>query len=273
MSNQGTVKAAVIGGAILLAAAIYFAPKNPPVKKTDAGTVEATPDFARILEQAKNKLLPQTLARISDFEKQTASSLPAYDSIAKVWDNERHPEIAAYYFEQKAQKDNSEQSFLNAAYRYFDGFRAAPDSITRNLLAQKAIACYEKVISINPNNLNAKTDLGICYAEATANPMKGIMMLREVITQNPDHENAQLNLGFLSVKSGQYEKAIERFNTVLKINPSHIEAYIFLAQTYSQMGDNKKAIENFEKFKSLTTDNSLITEVDRYIEELKKQPQ
>jgi hypothetical protein len=36
---------------------------------------------------------------------------------------------------------------------------------------------------------------GLCYAEGTSEPMKGIMLLREVIEKNPDHENARLQPG------------------------------------------------------------------------------
>lgn len=272
MLSQNQVKTAIVAGAVALSAVIYFAPKNPGTEKKDQIN-PATFEFEQTIKEAKKKLLPADSTQLAGYEKLQEQSLSYYDSVAFIWDNAKHPEIAAWHFEQKATKDNSEKSYLNAAYRYFDAFRASPDSVSRNLYSQKAITCYEKVISINPENLNAKTDLGICYAETTPNPMKGIMMLREVVAQNPNHENAQLNLGFLSVKSGQYEKAIERFNTVLKINPAYIEAYVFLAQTYTQMGDNKKAIENFEKFKSLSNNNELIAEVDRYINELKKLPQ
>ena len=72
---------------------------------------------------------------------------------------------------------------------------------------------HGKVLAINPDNLDAKTDLGICYAEGTTTPMQGIMLLREVVEKNPG-ANAQFNLGILSVRSGQYDKALERFSKV-----------------------------------------------------------
>ena len=102
--------------------------------------------------------------------------------------------------------------------------------------------------------------------------MQGIALLREVIQKDPKHENAQLNLGFLSVKSGQYEKALERFNTVLKNNPARIDAYVFMGQTYIQMGQKNKAIESFETFKSLSDNDKAISEIDGYLKELKGTP-
>jgi tetratricopeptide (TPR) repeat protein len=271
MPRHNLIKIAIISGAALLSLLVYFTPKKAPdvVSKTQADE-SSFQGFDNLIREAKKRIPLADIDNLQRLEKQTATSVDAYDSVSKIWDNLKHPEIAAYYFEQKAQKNNSEQNFLNAAYRYFDGFKVAPDSLMRSFFVQKAIANYEKVIEINPKNLNARTDLGICYAEGTSNPMKGIMLLRDVVKENPNHENAQLNLGFLSVKSGQYDKAIDRFNSVLKINPQHIEVYVILGQTYAQTGNKEKAIENFEKFKELSNDNQLIAEVDRYISELKK---
>ena len=76
------------------------------------------------------------------------------------------------------------------------------DSLKRVFFVNKAIDCYKKVIEINPKNYDAKTDLGVCYAEGTSNPMQGILMLREVVQEAPKHVMAQYNLGVLSVKSG-----------------------------------------------------------------------
>ncbi|MBK7682250.1 MAG: tetratricopeptide repeat protein [Bacteroidetes bacterium] len=95
----------------------------------------------------------------------------------------------------------------------------ANDSMIQSLLVGKAITNYQKVLELNPNNLNAKTDLGACYADGTSEPMKGIMLLRDVVAADPNHEMAQYNLGMLSVKSGQLDKAIERFQKVPEINP------------------------------------------------------
>ena len=73
-------------------------------------------------------------------------------------------------------------------------------------MVESAIASYKKVLEINPKNLDAQTDLGVCYAEGTGNPMQGILMLREVVKENPEHESAQFNLGILSVKYETWEQ-------------------------------------------------------------------
>ena len=135
-------------------------------------------------------------------------------------------------------------------------------------MVEKAIGAYKKVLEINPTNLDAKTDLGICYVEGSSTPMQGIMMLRDVVKENPEHENAQFNLGVLSIKSGQFEKAIERFEKVLTINPKRNEAQILLGESYMKTGNKEKALENLEKAKKQATDPQLIQEVSNLISQV-----
>ena len=264
-------KSLIVLSAAALTALLYFAPRTTSKTSSHPGPEkkESSVDFnfENFVTETKKQLTPGEVVRLQKFSESKESS--AVDSIVSIWDNAKQPGISASYFEEKAHSDNSEKSFINAAYRYFDGFKMAQDSLQRSYFVSKAIENYTKVLELNPKNLDAKTDLGICYAEGTSNPMQGIMMLREVVKENPNHENAQLNLGFLSIKSGQYEKAIDRLNIVFKINPARIDAYIFLGQTYFQMGKKEKAIESFEKFKSLSNDDKMIAEVSAYIAEIK----
>src|SRR5205085_11235923 len=147
-----------------------------------------------------------------------------------MWDRVNMPQISSYYFEKIAQINPGEKTWINAAYRYFDAFRISGDSLLRHMFVDKAISAYKKVIEINPDNLDAKTDLGLCYADGTSAPMQGIMLLREAVEKKPDHEMAQFNLGILSLKSGQNEKAVERFQKVLDINPANKEARFLLGR-------------------------------------------
>lgn len=278
MQGSRKTQVVLVAGALALTAALYFAPKAGTTAKPAAAKEEAVKqefNFDQLLAFQKKNLTASELEKTESWVaqlKEPASrvNLSIYDSLAKVWDDKKMFSLSANYFEQKAGKDNTEKSYLNAAYRYFDAYKNSPDSLIKQAMVDKAIKNYSKVIELNGENLDAKTDLGILYAEATAEPMKGIMLLREVITKNPEHENAQLNLGFLSVKSKQYDKALERFDKVLQINPKKADVYIYKAQTYLQMNDKQKAIESFEKYMKESTDKQMIGEVNEYLNELKK---
>jgi len=246
----------LIAGTILLSAAIYFAPSQvnkEGAKATEAAT-SAKDEFnpEALLRSAKTALDSNELKNLEFFEESSKKAgnedTSLLDGIGRFWDRNGIPAASAIWFERKAEIVKSESSYLDAAYRYFDSFRMANDTAVQGLLVGKAISNYQKVLEINPNNLNAKTDLGACYADGTTEPMKGIMLLREVIAVDPNHEMAQYNLGMLSVKSGQLDKALERFQKVLEINPERTEMNFYLGQVHLQKGDTAAAIKSYEIF-------------------------
>lgn len=276
MQGSRKTQLLLISGAIALTVLLYIAPKKlttaEPAKQAEE---KETFNFNELLAYQQKNLSPEELQKTESWlsalkESVSRTNLDLYDSLATIWDQKKMPALSANYFEMKAEKDQTEKSYLNASYRFFDAYKQAIDSTTRGVMVDKAIRNYSKVLELNPKNLDAKTDLGILYAEATREPMKGIVMLREVVAENPNHENAQLNLGLLSVKSNQFEKAIERFDKVLEINPSRLEIHIYKGQLYSQLGDKVNAIESFVTFKQLSNNTEMIQQVDHYIADLKK---
>lgn len=216
------------------------------------------------LDQLEAKLKPATAER----------DTVLLDSMGRFWDRNNIPAASAIWFERKAEVVQSERSYLDAAYRYFDSYKMAEDTMLKEMMVNKAIVNYQHVLDINPGNLDAKTDLGACYVEGTAEPMKGIMMLREVVQQNPNHEMAQYNLGMLSVKSGQLDKAIERFNKVLAINPKRSEMHLYLGQVYEQKGEKENAIKEYKVFMKQSKDFPVVSEVGKMVKALESgQPQ
>jgi tetratricopeptide (TPR) repeat protein len=259
----------LVAGASALTIALYLAPQKVSKEKKETST--ETSGFDLLLNSSKAGLQRQEAEIITSLESKVEKddrNLSLLDSLGRRWDALQKPGIAAHYFEEHATRDNTESSWLNAAYRYFDAFKSTTDSSERSTMVDHAIRCYENVLKVNPKNLDAKTDLGVCYAEGTSNPMQGIMMLREVVTENPAHENAQFNLGVLSMRSGQYEKAAERFEKVLTINPARKEMYLLTGRAYMMAGNNSKAAENFEKLKKESADAALVAEANNYINQL-----
>lgn len=269
----------LISGTLLLATAVYFAPSQlnkegaTPEEIAEPGVKdEFNPDD--LLKSARTSLDSTTVKQLDSLTEilngKGGRDTSSLDALGRFWDKNGIPAASAIWFERKAELVNSEQAYLDAAYRYFDSFRMANDTSVRSVLVGKAIAQYQKVLEKNPDNLNAKTDLGACYADGTSEPMKGIMLLREVVAADPRHEMAQYNLGMLSVKSGQFDKAIDRFNTVLEINPKRNEIHFFLGQVYLQKGDTASAITSYETFiKHATYD---VSDIIKLVEELKKKP-
>jgi len=277
MLNGRVLRIGLISVAVILTFTLYFLPRTSKTASESAEKPEAKGSIAfdneHFIKDAKSRL-PWKDAGVLDsldqlIAKESSGSV-LYDSAAAVWDRNSNPGIAAWYLEQKASKTGAEKDWLGAGYRYFDAFKSTNDSVTFRWFVSKAIESYSKVIELNPSNLNAKTDLGVLYAEGTGEPMKGIMMLREVVQTDSLHENAQMNLGFLSMKSGQYAKAVDRFKTVLRINPNRIEMYVYLAQAQVESGDKEGALKNLRIFRNVSKDDQMNLEVDNYIKEIEK---
>jgi TolA-binding protein len=267
--QNSRIRLLVVFGVIALTAALYFAPKK--IEKQVTAENPSGFSVEDQINQSKGRLKREEkdqIVSLEDLLKKNPSDLKIQDSLGKMWDRFQTPQISSYYYEEIAKSEPSEQNWINVAFRYFDAFKMTGDSLKRVYFVNKAIDCYKKVIEINPKNYDAKTDLGVCYAEGTSNPMQGIMMLREVVQEAPKHVMAQYNLGVLSVKSGQLDKAVARFENVLVLDPSLEDARFLLGKTYMQMGNNAAALKNFEILKKESKDPALVKEVESLISQI-----
>ena len=85
------------------------------------------------------------------------------------------------------------------------------------------------------------------FGNISDNPMEGILAIKEIADKNPDNMYAQMMLGLGGIKSGQFDKAIERFLNVIKKQPDNIEAILNLAQVYDQQSDKANAIKWYKE--------------------------
>ena len=198
-----------------------------------------------------------TDAEKADIEKQ----------LAKAWDDVNQPAPAAFYYLAVARKENSFNQWMNAGIRFNDAYKASQDTAAAPAFVTNAVEAFEAATKINPSSLDAKTGLGVAYVNGGATPMQGIALLREVVDKEPNNVAANLNLGLFSMKSGQYDKAVQRFKTLVTIKPD-FEAYFYLAESYKQIGKKQDAIAAYQKCKELMPDPSFTQRIDQYIKEL-----
>ena len=182
------------------------------------------------------------------------------------------PELAALFYEEKALKLNSEDSWLLSGDAFFNAFRYTQHQEFKTILINKAIEAYSEVLKRNDKNLNAKTGLGVCYVDGSSYlgepPMRGITLLLEVVKEDSTNLSALTNLGYFSIQSGQYEKAKQRFEQILKIEPKFAEAHLYLTDISLAMGDTINAVEHIEKYKSMIENPATKQQLDEYIKKL-----
>ena len=87
-----------------------------------------------------------------------------------------------------------------------------------------------------------------------APPMEAILRISKVAEDFPDNVKANFTLGVLSMQTGQYEKAIERFQTVTRVQPDNPDAWRLLSEAHLRTGDTATAKMNFEKALQLADD-------------------
>jgi tetratricopeptide (TPR) repeat protein len=253
-------------------------PKEATRGNAAAATAPAKPN-ANINEASVSSLakpaIDATIAQeISTLENKlktagTADKVTVQRQLAKAWDSVTQPAPAAFYYLEIARKDNELADWLNAGNRFNSAYKLSQDAAAQSTFALNAVDAFEHATKLQPASLAAKTGLGVAYVNGGGTPMQGIALLLDVVKQDPKNHDALLNLGMFAMKSGQYEKAVDRFKTIIA-QKEEVEAYFYLAESYKQLGKKQEAIAAYEKCKELMGDPSAGQRIDEYIKELKK---
>jgi len=272
----------VVGGIVILMAVLLSlnikglvkpaeeqaAVSNEPITTTTTYTVEQASENARL------DLNANIAQQIKDLEEQFKTSsanekLEIQRKLAQSWDDVNKPAPAAFYYEMIAEQESKFDNWLVAGDRFTDAYQNTQDSLVQPALMQKATHAYQQAVALDKSNLDAQTGLGVAYVNGSANPMQGITLLLGVVKEDPKNIKANMNLGLFSMKSGQFDKAVDRFKTVVAQKPDP-EAWFYLASSYENQGLIDEAITAYLKTKELAADPSLSQFVDRKIKELKK---
>jgi len=175
---------------------------------------------------------------------------------------------AGYYYAEVAQAKPAEKAWQKAADAYFQAYSFASSEARKKMLGERARELYDNVLTANPDNLDAKTNLGMAYMSSD-NPVKGISLLREVLEQDPKNEKVLYNLGVLAIQSNQFDKAAERFTQLVQVNPNNVEGQFYLGVTLARTNRPAAARAAFQKAKSLSTDPALAASVEEELAKLK----
>ena len=114
-----------------------------------------------------------------------------------------------------------------------------------------------------------KVDAALAELESgTLPPMQAIMKLRAIAEEHPDNVKASFTMGLMSMKTGQYEKAIGRFENVLRVDAENIEALQFIADAHLNLGDTLNAKEYLSKALELSTEGQQRENINGELEKL-----
>ncbi|MBB6499703.1 tetratricopeptide repeat protein [Pedobacter cryoconitis] len=237
---------------------------------TSAGS---TINLTEVSTAAKNSINANLAAEITTLENayKTASEdqkVNAAKVLAEKWDDVEQAVPSALYLEIIAGKERNLNNWLAAGGRLMKAFDNSQDSLISPVLLQKANAAYTNAVALDSTNLEAKTGLGVTIVNGMGAPMSGIAMLLDVVKKDPKNLKANMSLGTFAIKSGQFDKAITRFNDIIATKPSP-DAYFYLATAYENLGKNKEAVEAYLNSKKLAANPTLSNFIDKKVAELK----
>lgn len=273
MASLSKTQWLVIAGALLVTVLVYFAPRvsdsDPAsLEKTEAGfNHEELAEKARGFLNDSLKQKEEVWSELAESDKESAKK-EGFDSLSTFWYNLGQPLLAAVYAEKAAQVDNTKESWKRSGDLFLQTARNTQDE-SRNRLFRSASHSFEKAIELGDTDLDTRVELGSSYVEGGSDPMQGINVLRGVLQADSTNIKAHLNLAYFSVRSGQLDKAIERFHKVLELDPTYHDAYVYLGDVYERNGDIENAIVQYEKFRETVTDSVVAGQIDRYLEKLR----
>jgi len=272
----------VFAGLLLLSILYFLVPKSKKPDPSATSQLAANEELSSksIVEGAKLNLNADQKIILLSIENQlvtsktVADSLKAYKKLIQYWaDSAQRIEPYLYYTYSAALLENTEKSLTFAAQLLVDNL-LTPDAPPALLpwIAGNAKVLLEKALVINPKNDSAKINLGACYlfGNLSDNPMQGITKIKEVVDKDSTNAYGQFILALGGKKSGQYDKAIERFLTVINIQPNQIEAMIHLAECYELTDQKASAIEWYTKVSNSVNIPEAKEAISKRIKELKK---
>jgi tetratricopeptide (TPR) repeat protein len=233
-------------------------------------------DLLEVSTTAKNLISTASTKEISiiesDYQKASgAEKIKKATILAEKWNDLEHATPSAMYLEVIATSNPSSSTWLAAGDRYLKAFDNTPeDNEIRTTLLQKANVSFKNSLALDSTLIDAKTGLGVTIVNGAGAPMEGIAMLMEVVKKDPKNLKANMNLGLFAIKSGQFDKAIIRFNDIISNISATPEAYFYLATAYESLDKKNEAIDAYLNSKKLTANPSFIKFLDGKIAELKK---
>ncbi len=214
-----------------------------------------------------------TISRLKSALLSEKKEAPAFDTLEVLITALKSVNLydsAAIYAAHLAEKYPKVANFQKAGNLYYEAYQLATDAQKANLLSIQARKYLEKTYQLDPSNDDAKVKIGMTYV-LSSNPMQGVIMIREVLEKNPTHELAIFNLGILSLQSGQYQKAKNRFNQLLTINSSNLQALFYLGLSLKGLNEIEEAIKILQDVQEQSKDPQLLSTVIQLINEIKQQ--
>lgn len=244
----------------------YMGFKTSRVSQNDAASVVVINNSLETLTEEEESSLPDSLksmVRANGHDPAVLKHLiNGMDSLGKRL-------VSAHLMEQLADQDPNESNWMIAGSKYYSIAVMSNDTNLFKDAGSHARDAFEKALQLNPHSLDAKNALASCYVDIDKDIMKGVGLLKQVVATDSNNVQALFTLGMLSMQSGQWDKAKQRFERLTELQPFNPEYYYYVGEVYAKSGDTKAAIDSYEKCKTLLKDKAAQKEIQTLIDKLK----
>ena len=267
----------VVSVAIVTLLGLYFGvPTRSSVKTAAAAMSAHRPNSAPIatmaaedlIRSAKEKLDSTQRTSIGKLEPLAAAAntnetkVAAFKKLSSAWNAVPNFAVGGLYAEKVAEVSATDSAWSITGTTYLLAMRTTEDDGIRQFCNERAINAFQSAISLKGTDVGHRINLALCYVEGGKEPMKGIAMLTQLAKDYPQNENVFITLGKLSLRTGQFDKALGRFQAALAIAPKNGELYCLTAQAYEGLQNENEARTAYQNCAKYTKDKSLRTKVE-----------
>jgi len=125
-------------------------------------------------------------------------------------------DLAAVEYQAIAEITGAAEDWRLAGDLFYDWMNSQEDPAIHAQIATSAIAAYEKVLELEPEDHGVRTDLATAYL-STGSPMLGVTEIKRVLEEDPTHVQANFNYGLMLWQIGRTEQASEQFVKVMDL--------------------------------------------------------
>jgi tetratricopeptide (TPR) repeat protein len=245
-----------IASAIVLLLLLQFVvrsrPSAKPAKAMPNVVAATNVDFAQILLATKKDLPAAALEKINALETELkAATTPenrvvVLKKLASEWYTQGKFVISGQYATDIATLNPSDSAWSMAGTTFMFALREQNNENLRTFAAANATKAFEHALSLNPTAIGNKINLALSFVDGSENPMKGIGMLTALTKEYPNDPTIFMTLGKLAMRTGQYDKAVGRFEKVIELDKTNKAAHCLLADAFEHLEQHDKAVPHIK---------------------------
>jgi cytochrome c-type biogenesis protein CcmH/NrfG len=133
----------------------------------------------------------------------------------------------------------------------------------------RRIAEAEKIVAMDPKNMNAWISLGNDYFD-TEQAQKAINAYKMALEIDPNNPNVLTDQGVMYRKVGWYDKALVNFEKAQKLDPQHLQSLYNIGIVYAMdMKQPDKAASIWQKYLKMDSTSSTALQIKEIMRTMK----